>query len=155
MSAIAHTGELTDGKHRYQVELPDGFSLHENLAEGTLARYGDPERAIDVAIARVDYPNSPAWRDDDRFFDNVESGIRGATKRYKRIAKKRRHLGKVPTLDLWFSRQSDRARDVVATRFLFFRRYTLVLSIAMSEEAHKRHKKLAAGIIDSFEPFLP
>jgi hypothetical protein len=153
-AGIAAAEDAVDESQRYRISLPDGVTADGELPAGTLARWTDGDRGVQVAIARVDYGNTPAWRGNDRFFTSVEAGVRSAARRYQRISSQRQRLGRVPALDLWFSRDTDRGPGVVATRFLFFRRYTLILTVTVDRGGYRRQRGRMETVVGSFEPYL-
>jgi hypothetical protein len=96
-------------------------------------------------ISRSDFANRRAWRKDARFFREVERGFASATEGYKRTGKKQHKLGRIPVLDLDFRHGEKRAGQA---RFLFFRRYTVMLVLSGSS------KRAMKPIRDSFVPYF-
>ena len=145
---------IKDEKHRYRLELPSGFAAVSRTAEGTVASYRDNKRGIRLSIARVSYPNRAAWRKKKAFFESVEAGVKDAVTDYKRLSRKRLKLGRVPAMDLWLSREAEDDTDIAAVRFVFFRTYTVVLSVAMTREAYQAHRRRVEAMLTSFEPYF-
>jgi len=154
-SAPAAAEKVVDREQRYRLELPDGFSAAAGTPpDGVIARYRDAGGSTAVSIARIDFANSAAWRGKDEHFASVESGTRAASPGYRRIERRRHKLGKVPALDLWFERDADGGRKLVATRFVFFRRYTLILTAAMPAAVSRKDRDRVGKLVGSFEPHL-
>src|SRR5690606_30114785 len=85
-----------------------------------------------LAVTRVAIGRTGADR--DRLVDEIERGVEGATEGYRRRSRRLRDSGPVPLLELDYDRRAAgaRASSRVLTRFLLFRRHTVVLSIAPS-----------------------
>lgn len=152
-AAPAAADKVVDREQRYRLELPDGYAAAAGTApDGVLARYAAGDTA--VSIARIDFANSAAWSGKAEHFTRVEAGTRAASPGYRRVDRRRHKLGKVPALDLWFERDAEGGRKLVATRFVFFRRYTLILTAAMPAAVSRKDRERVARLVSSFEPQL-
>lgn len=105
-----------------------------------------------LAITRMNVPNQRAWRSDDDFFAEVESGVERASAGYDRFHRKQHRVGSVPALDLAFRQRGPRGREVVLMRFLFFRRYTLAFALRAPASAYRRHDRTWRALCESFAP---
>ncbi|MEM9490192.1 MAG: hypothetical protein AAGC55_13675, partial [Myxococcota bacterium] len=115
-----------------------------------------------LAISRVNYPNLAAWRSKTMpdYSREVENGLRAAVRDYRRIDQREHRLGRVPALDLAFRHGGERASDergewVVLMRFLFFRRYSLSLTLTMPADRYRRFRRAHRAVRDSFQPYFP
>lgn len=147
--------------HQFQLAGLDGWialapASREDIADarGLLGGYRHPPSGALLAITRVDYPNPRAWRRDHGFFAEVEAGIETASSGYQRFHHRQHRMGRVPTLDLGFRRRAARGREVVLMRFLFFRRYTVSLTMTMPARAYRRHQAALRALLDSFAPYF-
>lgn len=107
-----------------------------------------------VAITRVEVANPRAWRSDEGFFDEVEAGVESASARFERFHERQQRVGAVPALDLGFRRDTERGREVVLMRFLFFRRYTLALALRAPARSWRRHQRTFRALVESFTPYV-
>jgi hypothetical protein len=152
-------------EHQFELGALDGWS------ELTGGERGEADNPLDdvilvagyrhagsgalLAITRMNLANPRAWRDDEDFFAEVEAGIESASQRYQRFHRRQQRVNKVPALDLGFRRDSERGREVVLMRFLFFRRYTLALALRVPAPAYRRHERAFRTLVTSFAPYLP
>lgn len=140
-----------------QLELPTGVKVSETpvlAGDGTtlVASFRGP--GLVAAITRVDFPNRPAWRRDRRYFRDVESGLAAATPGYERRRRSTRRLGKVPALDVDFSRKAPSGdRERVFARFLLFRTFTVTAMVATPAPGRQSGRR-AAAMRDSFQPYF-
>lgn len=149
--------------HQFQLDELDGWS---ELPAPDRADRGDAGDVLIVAgyrhagsgallaITRMNLASPRAWRDDEGFFAEVEAGIESASARYQRFHRRQQRIGKVPALDLGFRRDSERGREVVLMRFLFFRRYTLALALRVPAPAYRRHERALRTLLASFAPYV-
>ncbi len=141
-----------DGKNQFQLRIPPAWKSTQG-AETTLIAFESVPSGRLLTVTRVDFPNRRAWRNDSDFYDEVEQGVEKASKAYKRLARKRLKLGRIPVLELTFRRASA-DYPVIATRFMFFRRYTLIASVAYTIDAYKAHRRSDAKMLASFKPYF-
>jgi hypothetical protein len=141
-----------DAKNQFQLQIPPSWKSARG-ADGTLLAFESTPSGRLLTVTRVDFPNRRAWRKDKTFYEEVERGVEESSKQYKRLARKTRKHGKVPGLDLTFRRASA-DYPVVAMRFLFFRRYTLIVSLAYSDAAYKAHRQSGSKLVSSFKPYF-
>jgi hypothetical protein len=143
-------GTVVDGEHRYRMVVADGWRPVD--AEGTLLAYAGPERRAYMALTRIDLPGRAAWRGDQAFLDSIEAGVSGHTAGYHRASRKLSKQGQVPVMDLRYARDDGGGMTEVATRFVFYRTYALVLAIerAPGDRALERQ---VDRMLASFEPY--
>ncbi len=144
---------LTDRTHRFAIDVDANWSRQHKVPSGTVAVFTNPKHGLQLAIARVNHPNRAAWRSRAWFFASVEQGVQRAATKYKRLHRKRHKLGRVPALDIEY-RHRGQEELVTFSRFLFFRRYSLVLSISVPAQSHGRQKKRMKAIVGSFRPYF-
>jgi hypothetical protein len=163
-TAIATSHAAADVRvveHQFELGALDGWSELPGGARGDagsllmVAGYRHAGSGALLAITRMNLANPRAWRDDDDFFAEIESGIESASARYQRFHHRQQRVSKVPALDLGFRRDSERGREVVLMRFLFFRRYTLALALRVPAPAYRRHERALRTLVTSFAPYLP
>lgn len=146
-------------EHQFQLDQLDGWSELPGAERGDAANvlivagYRHAGGAL-LAITRMGLANPRAWGDDDDFFAEVEAGIESASARYQRFHRRQQRVNKVPALDLGFRRDTERGREVVLMRFLFFRRYTLALALRAPAPAYRRHERAFRALLESFTPYL-
>jgi hypothetical protein len=155
--AIAHAeprppGTVVDGEHRYRLVIAEGWRPLD-APEDTLLAYAGPDGAAYLALARIDLPGRAAWQNDQSFLDAIERGVSSHADGYARISRKVHKLGEVPAMDLRYRRTDSAGMGEVATRFLFYRTYALVLSIELGEDHAARRQ--ADKILASFQPYAP
>jgi hypothetical protein len=146
--AAGGPGAVTDAENRYRLEVPAGWQRAQAPA-GSLAAWRARDGAL-MVVTRLDFPNRDAWRRKKPFFDQVERGVREESRSYRRIRQRRHRLGRVPAMDLEFSRASD-SHPAVVMRFVFFRHYTLVLSLGAAGEDRRRALRAVA---ETFAPYF-
>ena len=147
-------------EHQFQHDDLDGWSelpVRERGDAGNVlivAGYRHAASGALLAITRVGLANPRAWRGDDDFFAGVEAGIERTSARYQRFHHRQQRVARVPALDLGFRRDSERGREVVLMRFLFFRRYALALALRVPAPAYRRHERAFRKLIERFEPYV-
>ena len=119
-----------------------------------LAGYWHDRSNARLAIARMNYPNLGAWRRDKAFFAQVEAGLSETSPGFKRLYQNQMRIGKVPALDVTFRRKTNDGTEVVLMRFLFFRRYTLALTLSMPKRAYRRYRRTHRKLIENFVPYF-
>ncbi|WP_428264044.1 hypothetical protein [Haliangium sp.] len=138
------------------AEADDGQAGQAREDSVVLAGYRHPPSDARLAITRIRYPNLRAWRGEDSFFAEVEAGVAAAAVGLDRFHQRRQRLGRVPALDLGFRGRGPNGREVLLTRFLFFRRYTLALTMRVPTRGYRRHQRALRALVESFEPsFAP
>jgi len=157
-------GDVRVAEHQFQIDEPassDGWRELPASERGDaadvliVAGYHHAGSGAVLAITRMAIANPRAWDDDDDdFFAEVEAGIESTSARYQRFHRRQQRVNKVPALDLGFRRDSERGREVVLMRFLFFRRYTLALALRVPAPAHRRHERAFRALLESFAPYL-
>lgn len=147
--------------HQFQLSGLDGWialvpASREDItgARGLLGGYRHPPSGAVLAVTRVDYPNRRAWRRDQGFFAEVEAGVETASTGYRRFHRRQHRIGRVPALDLGFRRRTEQGREVVLMRFLFFRRYTVSLTVTAPARAYRRHQGALRPLLDGFTPYF-
>lgn len=141
-------GTLQDGEHAFQIVFAAGW-LPVPAPEGTLAGYREPGGAAVLALTRVELGRA-GEANRPRMVDEVERGVERATPGYKRLKRTLSMDGIVPVLDLAYRRASGET----VSRFLFFRRHTMVLSIGLEPGAPRAVRKAAEAMVKSFTPFV-
>src|SRR5690606_25860846 len=106
-----------------------------------------------LVVTRTDHPNRAARRGDRDFFAEVERGLARSVPDYRRHKSKTFKLGSVPALDLWFHRNRGRQRQLIAMRFLFFRRFTLALAVSSAPSRRPVLGRAERAALSSFKPF--
>lgn len=171
--AAAEDGAARDAiqvaAHQYQLDLPAGWSPASGDAAASdaattagtvtgssavLSRYAHDAGGARLVITRVAYPNPGAWSRKDAFFDEVEHGIRAAAPGCTRMQRRQHRLGRVPAMDVQFRRRMGNGAEVVHMRFLFFRRYTLTLTLAAPARGYRRLGRAYRALVDSFVPYF-
>lgn len=143
---------LRDPGNRFTIELPAG-ARPAPLPEGVvLARR--LAGGLTVTVSRIEHPNRDARRGVDRYFEQVERGVAEATPHYRRLGKTLHRIGQVPVLDLHVRRGPREARERVSMRFLFFWRYSLVLTVAGPERAVAKARRPVRRLLASFQPYI-
>lgn len=150
----AARGTLQDGEHNYQIAVAAGWRPTDAPA-GTLLTYEGPGKKAHLSITRVEIGRVPGKEDQPRMVDEIERGVERSSRAYKRLRRKLTTSGIVPVLDLVYQRSAPEGRHpLVMTRFLLFRRHTVVLSIGL-EPDERTARKDAEAMIQSFTPFVP
>lgn len=145
-------GRLQDGQHNYQIAVATGWRPTDAPA-GTLLTYEGPGKKAHLAITRVDIGRTGS--EQPRMVDEIERGVEKSTRSYKRVKRKLSMAGIVPVLDLVYQRSAPTGGHLlVMSRFLVFRRHTVVLSIGL-EPAERAARRDAEAMIQSFTPFVP
>ena len=142
------SGTLQDAEHAFQIVVAPGW-LPLAAPQGTLAGYREPGGTAVLAITRVELGRS-GEANRPRMVDEVERGVERATPGYRRVKRALSMNGIVPVLDLAYRR----ADGETVSRFLFFRRHTVVLSIGLDKGAPRAVRKAAEAMIRSFTPFV-
>lgn len=146
---------LRHAEHRFEIELLGGPWREVPIGEvQPVAGWMNDEAGAVLAITRVNYPNADAWRGKDRFFADVEAGLRETTEGYRRLGRRTHRLGRVPAMDLTFRHQRADGSEVVLTRFIFFRTYSLALTVAVPDDAYGERRDQLARLVRSFKPYF-
>jgi hypothetical protein len=148
----ADPGRLRSSEHRYQLALGSDW-IPVSAAAPAIAGYRRPEHGQLLTITRLDYPNTAAWRNAASFFDQVEAGVAATATGYRRLS---RSVSRdvLPLMDLWFQHQRGGTAETVAMRFLFFRAYTLILTVSTRSAAYPRQRRPVRKLLASFQPYL-
>jgi hypothetical protein len=146
------TGPVRDAAHRYQL-VPARAWRPVAAPEGTLVAYQGPGGRGHLAVTRVDI--GLRQRDADVLAAEAERGVRRVTPGFRRIKQRRGETGKVPKLDLWYERAGENAAKVILSRYLFFSRHTVVLSVGLENGASRDERRAAEAMLKSFGPFRP
>lgn len=145
-----------DKDMRFKLRLGPGWTAlaRPDDARTPLAGYRHDGYDALVAINRVDYPNIPAWRTKERdaYFDEIERGLREEVADFKRLGHDRGRLRDIPFYQVTFRHRTDDGRRVVLMRFIFYRRYSVSLSLEVPARSYRRNKKALQAIRDTFEP---
>ncbi len=139
--------------HHFQIALGDGWNPTEpgtGPEQLLLARAASDGRAL--AVTRVAYPN-PRRRDHD-YQKQIEAGVEAAARGYHRLSHKVSRAGYVVVIDVTYRRDTDGGREVVASRFLLFRTFTLVLSVAMPARTWRHQRRPTQKLVRSFVPYF-
>lgn len=142
-----------DADHYFEIALGDGWSPTEpgtGPEQLLLARAATGGRAL--AVARIAYPN-PNRRDRD-YQKRIEAGVKAAARGYHRLSHKVSRAGYVVVIDLTYRRDTDSGREVVASRFLLFRTFSLVLSVAMPSRTWRHQRRPTQKLVRSFVPYF-
>jgi len=145
-------GALRDAVHRYQVVIAPGWRPIEP-PQGTLVAYQAPRGRATLAVTRIDVGTRRA-RDLAALIADVERGVERATPGFRRRSRKIGRSGVVGTLDLVYERDAPPGSPRrIVSRYLFFARYTVVLSIGLGPAAGRAERRAAESIARSFAPF--
>jgi hypothetical protein len=155
-ASVAASGSIRDGEHLYQVVIPRGWSPIA-APPGTLLAYQAAGGAARLAVTRVEAGRPPNPRHHERAADEIERGVERATRGYRRVKRRLSEVREVPVLDLWYEREAPRraGTETVMTRFLLFRRHTVLLSIGFDRPADRALRRAAEAALRSFIPFVP
>jgi hypothetical protein len=145
-------------EHRYRLAL-DSLWRARPAPAGSLAPlsgYEHDRSGALLAVSRIDYPNSAAWRQRSRdaYYDAIVAGIETSTPGYDLVERGASMQGQVPALDLIYRRREARGSEVVLLRFLFFRRYALALALTVPERGYRGHKRALRAVQQNFAPFF-
>jgi len=143
-------------EHHFRLLLPAAWQPVTPAPgpEQIVASYTNPATDQVLAITRANFPNIPAWRKKQAFFTAVEAGFAEASDDYRRLHLRRRHLGRVPVMDLRFERQRAGQRETAFVRLLFFRTYSLTLTVVSPGRLARRQSREVGKITDAFRPFF-
>jgi len=151
VAAPATADVFRHDEHRFKLTIDDDF---ERDGEALLWRNGRAEQTL--SITRINSSNHAAWRGKRSFFAGVETGVRSNAPGYRALKKRRGRLGRVPHLDLIFEYDADGDTKItVAMRFVFFRRYTLVLAVDTPARRYRKHRRAVRKLTKSFKPYFP
>lgn len=146
-------GTLQDGEHNYQIAIASGWRPTDAPA-GTLLTYQAPGKKGQLAITRVEV-GRVSREAQPRMVDEIERGVERSTRGYKRVKRKLGMAGIVPVLDLVYQRSAPTGgHPLMMSRFLLFRRHTVVLSIGVDRDERAARRE-AEAMIQSFSPFVP
>ena len=144
-------GALRDATHRYQIVIAAGW---RPLAapEGTLAAYAAEGGRAPLAVTRV-ATGTRAARDLETLAAQVERGVERVTRRFRRVRRKLSDSSRGAILDLVYKRTSSTGSELVLSRYLFFSRHTVVLSIGLPADAARSERRAAESMVKSFVPY--
>ncbi len=144
----APRGALRDRTHRYQIVIAGGW---RPLAapQGTLVAYASD--GAHLAITRVAAGTRVA-RDLEALAAQVERGVERVTRRFRRVRRKLSDSSRGATLELVYQRTSPDGPELVLSRYLFFSRHTVVLSIGLRADAGRSDRRAAEAMVKSFAP---
>lgn len=145
-------GSLQDGEHNFQIAVASGWRPLE-APRGTLLAYQAPGEKAHLSITRVEV-GRVGKNQYGRMVDEIERGVERATGSYRRLKRSLSQSGIVPVLDLVYQRSAAAGHPLVMSRFLLFRRHTVVLSIGL-DPAARDARRGAEAMIKSFTPFVP
>lgn len=149
----AARGTLQDGEHNYQIAVATGWRPVDPPG-GTLLSYQGPGKKAHLAITRVEVGRM-GKDGHPRMVDEIERGVERSTRSYKRVKRKLSMDGIVPVLDLVYQRSAPTGgHPLMMSRFLLFRRHTVVLSIGV-DPGSREARRDAEAMIQSFTPFVP
>lgn len=141
---------VTDRAAQYRIVIAPGWR-QTRVPEGTLAAYQSPGGAAQLAITRVS--TGTRWRDAGALAVEVERGIEKASPGYRRLRRRAGESAEVPTLELTYEREAEPNR--ILSRYLFFTRYTVVVTIGLLSRASRAERRAAEAMLRSFNPYLP
>ncbi len=143
-------GALVDAVDHYRIAVAPGWRAI-SPPEGTLVAYQAPTGRAYLAITRVEVGTRRA-RDPAALAEAVERGVERATPGYRRVRRKLGQAGesRSPILDLAYERAPPPER--VMSRYLFFTRHTVVLSIGLEAGAGRSERRAAEAMVKSFTP---
>ncbi len=144
-------GALRDRTHRYQIVIAAGW---RPLAapDGTLVAYAADGGRAHLAITRVG-TGTRAARDLEALAAQVERGVERATRGFRRVRRVLSTSSRGSTFDLVYRRPSPAGSELVLSRYLFFSRHTVVLSIGLRADAGRSDRRAAEAMVRSFFPF--
>lgn len=154
-SGSAHAGEeLRDATEYYQLDIPDGWVASQPApgAEDILLARTQAALGQALAVTRVRYPNPRRTREEYR--DQVVAGIRAATRDFTKLTRRDRTLATVPVTDVVFRHRTDSGARVTSVRFLFFRTFTVMLTVTGPADGHRRSRRATAALVSSFQPYF-
>ena len=153
--------QVKNRKHRFQLTLGSGWTEVAQPEESRTPLVGWLHRRTraTLAINRVDHPNLQAWRKKNReaYYQEIEKGVMEQLADYERIAFRMQHIKKIPVFELSFRHRGARdgrrqSSRLVMMRFIFYRRYSLSMSLSIPERTFKRKKRIFKRVRDSFVP---
>jgi hypothetical protein len=167
------SGALRDGDSGYQIVIASGWRPIDPPS-GTLVAYQAPDGRARLALTQVEVGSRTA-RTFPLVVDEVERGVERVTASYRRVRRRTGQVGRVRTLDLWYRRaptptanptptptahhhhhhHHDRSRDLVLSRYLFYRTHTVVLSVGLDPGAPSGDRRAARAMLRSFTIFPP
>lgn len=145
------SGALRDGGHQYQIVIPPAWRPIA-APPGTLSAYQTGGGRGHLAITRVELGLRHAGEPQALMAD-VERGLERATQGFRRVRRQAGQTGGVPTLDLWYERRRPSGPALMLSRFLFFRRHSMVVSIGLEPGARRSERRAAQAMLKSFTPF--
>jgi hypothetical protein len=151
LATLARADEVKLPRTRAVLDVPGGWMpVDDPAGRGLVAGYRG-ERGIVLAVTRAPVPNADAYRASSRevYADQIERGIAGRVKGYRRVSRKLGEPRGTPALDLE-ARRADGATVVV--RVLLFPTYALSLAIEVPAGADAR---VARDVAASFAPPKP
>ena len=91
-------------------------------------------------------------RDLEALAAQVERGVERVSRRFRRVRRKLSDSSRGATLDLVYQRTSPGGPELVLSRYLFFSRHTVVLSIGLRADASRAERRAAEAMVKSFTP---
>ena len=161
--AGAPAGSVRDGQHYYQVVIAPGWTPVA-APDGALLAYQAPGGRGHLAVTRVEIGRT-GQGDPDRLAGEIERGVARSAEGYRRTRRRVRQVGSVPVLELSYRQRAGRTAGDgaaaasrharVTTRFLLFRRHTVILTIGLEDGAPRAVRRDAERIAASFAPYIP
>jgi hypothetical protein len=147
----SHADTIKNKGAYFQLHLPAGWRRIKASpgSEKLLVSYRDGSGQV-LAVVQASHPNRGAWRNRKEFFDHVEAGFKKATTGYKQLYRRVRKLGRVPSMEIDFTHEREGRTEMVMVKIIFFRTFTLSLSIA----GDGSHRKRNNTVLRSFKPYF-
>jgi hypothetical protein len=145
------SGTLRDEAQHYRIAVASGWRPIA-APPGTLVAYQAPGGRATLAISRIEI--GLRWaRDAAGLAADLERGVEQATRGFRRVGRQSSELGRVPVFDLSYRRAPGPGGDMILSRYLFFNRYSLVLSIGLGAGAGRSERRAAEAMVKSFVPY--
>jgi hypothetical protein len=144
-------GALRDGDHHYQIVIAAGWRPLTPPG-GTLIAYAADDGRGHLAITRIE-TGTRAARDPDDLAGQVQRGVERSTPGFHRVRRKISRSSRGAALDLSYERAGPSGAELVLSRYLFFARHTLVVSIGLPHGASRGERRAAEAMVRSFAPY--
>lgn len=145
------SGTLRDEAQHYRMAVAPGWRPIAAPA-GALVAYQAPGARATLVITRIEI--GLRWaRDAAGLAADLEEGVEQATRGFRRVRRQSSELDRVPAFDLSYRRAPGPGGDTVLSRYLFFNRYTLVLSIGLGVGAGRSERRAAEAMVKTFAPY--
>jgi hypothetical protein len=154
-SAAASAAPVHSTEHRFQVDVPPLTELvlsTDSDSDDAQILHSWSDGVTRYTIARGTFVNSRAWRRKSDFYKEVEAGLAAAAPGLTRTHRRVFRAGRVPALDLRYRNKGTGA--VLLTRYLFFRRYTLVLTATSQAGTTSRQRRVIKSVVQTFKPYF-